>query len=46
MNLNFKLQTTAVKTQSKTVELELKRIEASQLAEHMRIIEVPPCNKP
>ncbi|OCF42027.1 dynactin 1 [Kwoniella heveanensis CBS 569] len=38
MNLNLKLQSTAVKAQSKTVDLELKRLEAAQLAEHLRIV--------
>lgn len=40
MNLNLKLQSSAARMQSKTVELELKKIEAAQLAEHMRIITV------
>ena len=40
MNLHLKLQTTAVKAQSKTIELELKRLEAAQLAEHLRIVQV------
>ncbi len=40
MNLNFKLQSSAARSQSKTVELELKKIEAVQLAEHIRIITV------
>jgi dynactin 1 len=40
LNLNLKLQSTAVKAQSKTVDLELKKIEAAQLAEHMRIVQV------
>ncbi|WWD18419.1 hypothetical protein CI109_102869 [Kwoniella shandongensis] len=39
LNLNLKLQSTAVKAQSKTVDLELKKLEAAQLAEHMRIIQ-------
>ena len=38
MNLNLKLQSSAVKTQGKTVELGLKRLEAAQLAEHMKIV--------
>nr|XP_018262298.1 dynactin 1 [Kwoniella dejecticola CBS 10117]OBR84456.1 dynactin 1 [Kwoniella dejecticola CBS 10117] len=38
MNLNLKLQSTAVKAQSKTVDLELKKLEAAQLAEHLRIV--------
>ncbi|KAK4685386.1 dynactin 1, partial [Tremellales sp. Uapishka_1] len=39
MNLNLKLQSTAVKAQSKTVDLELRKLEAAQLAEHMRIVQ-------
>ncbi|BEJ17135.1 hypothetical protein CspHIS471_0605360 [Cutaneotrichosporon sp. HIS471] len=39
LNLNLKLQSSAVKTQSKTVDLELKKLEATQLAEHLRIIQ-------
>ncbi|BEI86397.1 hypothetical protein CcaverHIS002_0606840 [Cutaneotrichosporon cavernicola] len=39
LNLNLKLQSSAVKTQSKTVDLELKKLEAAQLAEHLRIIQ-------
>ncbi|KAK8858530.1 hypothetical protein IAR55_002757 [Kwoniella newhampshirensis] len=39
LNLNLRLQSTAVKAQSKTVDLELRKLEAAQLAEHMRIIE-------
>ncbi|WVQ80521.1 hypothetical protein IAT38_002626 [Cryptococcus sp. DSM 104549] len=38
LNLNLKLQSTAVKAQSKTIDLELKNLEAAQLAEHMRIV--------
>ncbi|WVQ65710.1 uncharacterized protein L199_003888 [Kwoniella botswanensis] len=38
MNLNLKLQSTAVKAQSRTVDLELKKLEAVQLAEHLRIV--------
>lgn len=39
LNLNLKLQSSAVKTQSKTVDLELKKLEAAQLAEHLRIVQ-------
>ena len=39
MNLNLKLQSTAVKQQSKTIDLELKKLEAAQLAEHLRIVQ-------
>jgi dynactin 1 len=38
LNLNMKLQTTAVKAQSKTIDLELKKLESAQLADQMRII--------
>lgn len=40
MNLEMKLQSTANKAQSKTIEMELKRLEATQLAEHMKIVTV------
>lgn len=40
MNQNLKLQSSAARTHSKTVELELKRIQAAQLAEQMQIITV------
>lgn len=40
MNLNLKLQSTAAKAQSKTIDMELKRLEAAQLVEHMKIITV------
>ncbi|OXG26855.1 dynactin 1 [Cryptococcus neoformans] len=39
MNLNLKLQSTAAKAQSKTIDLELKKLEACQLAEHLRIVQ-------
>ncbi|WVN86516.1 uncharacterized protein L203_101680 [Cryptococcus depauperatus CBS 7841] len=39
MNLNLKLQSTAAKAQSKTIDLELKKLEAIQLAEHLRIVQ-------
>ncbi|GMK57406.1 hypothetical protein CspeluHIS016_0402400 [Cutaneotrichosporon spelunceum] len=39
LNLNLKLQSSAVKTQSKTVDLELKKLEAAQLVEHLRIVQ-------
>ncbi|ORX40158.1 dynein associated protein-domain-containing protein [Kockovaella imperatae] len=38
MNLNLKLQSSAAKTQSKTIELDLKQLEAAQLAEHLKIV--------
>ena len=40
MNLNLKLQSSAVKAQSKTIDLELRRLEAAQLAEQMKIVTV------
>lgn len=40
LNLNLKLQNSAVKTQSKTIDLELKKLEAAQLAEHLRIVQL------
>ena len=40
MNLNMKLQSSAAKAQSKTIDLELKRLEATQLAEQTKIITV------
>lgn len=40
MNLNLKLQSTASKAQNKTVELELKKLEVAQLANHLRIVSV------
>lgn len=39
MNLNLKLQSSAAKTQSKTIDLELKKLEAAQLTEHLRIVQ-------
>lgn len=39
MNLNLKLQSTAAKAQSKTIDLDLKKLEAYQLAEHLRIVQ-------
>lgn len=40
LNLNLKLQSSAVKTQSKTIDLELKKLEAAQLTEHLRIVQL------
>lgn len=40
MNLNLRLQSTAAKTQNKTIDIELKKLEAAQLAEHLRIVQV------
>ncbi|WVQ72856.1 hypothetical protein IAR50_002417 [Cryptococcus sp. DSM 104548] len=39
LNLNLKLQSTAAKAQSKTIDLELKKLEAAQLFEHLRIVQ-------
>ncbi|ODO01512.1 hypothetical protein I350_06332 [Cryptococcus amylolentus CBS 6273] len=39
MNLNLKLQSTAAKAQTKTIDLELKKLEATQLFEHLRIVQ-------
>jgi dynactin 1 len=38
LNLNMKLQSTAVKAQSKTIDLELKKLEIEQLVDHMDIV--------
>ena len=40
MNMNLRLQSTAAKTQNKTIDIELKKLEAAQLAEHLRIVQV------
>ena len=40
MNMNLKLQSTATKTQNKTIDIELKKLEAAQLSEHLRIVHV------
>lgn len=40
MNMNLKLQSTATKTQNKTIDIELKKLEAAQLSEHLRIVQV------
>ncbi|KAL7423292.1 hypothetical protein Q5752_002593 [Cryptotrichosporon argae] len=39
LNLNLKLQSTAAKSQAKTVDLELKRLETAQLTEHLNIVQ-------
>lgn len=39
LNLNMKLQSSAAKTLRKTVDLELKKLEAAQLTEHLRIVQ-------
>jgi dynactin 1 len=40
MNLNLRLQSTAAKMQNKAIDIELKKLEATQLSEHLRIVQV------
>jgi dynactin 1 len=40
LNLNLKLQSTAAKMQNKAIDIELKNLEATQLSEHLRIVQV------
>lgn len=40
LNLNMKLQSTVIKTQVKTIDLELRRLDALQAAERLEIIRV------
>lgn len=40
LNLNLKLQSTAAKMQNKAIDVELKKLEATQLAEHLKIVRV------
>ncbi|RXK41589.1 dynactin 1 [Tremella mesenterica] len=40
LNMNLKLQSSVVKQQSKTIDLELKKLEVAQLTEHLRIVQV------
>jgi len=40
MNLNLRLQSTAAKMQNKAIDIELKKLEAAQLSEHLRIVRV------
>ena len=40
MDLNMKLQISASKTQVKTIDLELKRLEAEEAAEHLSIVQL------
>lgn len=40
MNLNLRLQSTAAKMQNKAIDIELKKLEAAQLSEHLRIVQV------
>jgi dynactin 1 len=45
MNLNLKLQSTAAKMQNKAIDVELQKLEAAQLSEHLRIVQVS-CQHP
>lgn len=40
LNLNMKLQSTVLKSQVKTIELELRRLDAQQASEHLAIVKV------
>ncbi|QIW98003.1 hypothetical protein AMS68_003521 [Peltaster fructicola] len=40
MDLNLRLQTSAAKTQVKTIELELRKMEADEAAEHLGIVQL------
>lgn len=40
MDLNMKLQVSAAKTQVKTIDLELRRLEAQEAAEHLAIVQL------
>ena len=40
MNLNLRLQSTAAKVQNKAIDVELQVLEAAQLSEHLRIVQV------
>lgn len=40
MNLNLRLQSTAAKMQNKAVDIELQKLEAAQLSEQLRIVQV------
>lgn len=40
MDINMKLQITAAKTQNKTIDLELRRLEADQAIEQLSIVQV------
>lgn len=44
MDINMKLQITAAKTQNKTIDLELRRMEAEEAIEHLNIVQVCLCN--
>jgi dynactin 1 len=45
MNLNLKLQSTAAKMQNKAIDVELQKLEAAQLSEHLRIVQAS-CQHP
>lgn len=40
MDLNMKLQITAAKAQNKTIDLELRRLEAEEAMEHLAVVQV------
>ena len=40
LNLNLKLQSSATKAQAKTIDLELRKLEATQAMEHLAIVQV------
>ena len=40
LNLNIQLQNAAVKSQAKSIELELRKLEASQALEHLELVQV------
>jgi len=40
MDINMKLQITAAKAQNKTIDLELRRLEADQAIEQLSIVQV------
>lgn len=40
LNLNLKLQSTVLKSQVKTIDLELRRLDAQQASEHLAIVKV------
>jgi dynactin 1 len=40
LNLNLKLQSSVLKSQVKAIDLELRKLEAQQAAEHISIVKV------
>lgn len=40
MDINLKLQLSASKAQNKTIDLELRRMEAEEAMEHLQIVQV------